>query len=148
MTILPHLALTSLRDAVRGEVLLPGDPGFDQAHRPWNLAIPQSVLAVVEAADAADVAALVRFAAARGLSVATQPSGHGATGRADGAILLRTFPAPGRRPAGDVDAAAASAEAGARPARDRARECRDRGVIREPPTKTLRRWMISRRRPT
>lgn len=88
MTILPHPALTSLRDAVRGEVLLPGDPGFDQAHRPWNLAIPQSVLAVVEAADAADVAALVRFAAARGLSVATQPSGHGATGRADRSILL------------------------------------------------------------
>ncbi|HEX7352034.1 FAD-binding oxidoreductase [Brachybacterium sp.] len=90
MTILPHPDLSSLRDAVRGDVQLPGDPGFDQAHRPWNLAIPQSVLAVVEAADAADVAALVRFAAAHGLPVAAQPSGHGATGRADGAVLLRT----------------------------------------------------------
>ena len=46
--------------------------------------------AVVEAADAEDVADLVAFARDNGLEVATQPSGHGATGRATGAILLRT----------------------------------------------------------
>ncbi|MBG0815913.1 FAD-binding oxidoreductase [Planomonospora sp. ID82291] len=82
--------LRDLRTHVRGRVLLPGDDGFDQARRPWNLAVEQSVPAVVEAADAADVAALVRFARARGLTVSAQPNGHGATPALNGAILLRT----------------------------------------------------------
>lgn len=90
MTIIAHPDLTHLADAVRGRVWLPSDPGFDQAHRPWNRAVQQPVCAVVEAVDADDVARLVRFAGSRGLSVATQPTGHGATGRAADAILLRT----------------------------------------------------------
>ena len=83
-------SLADLRRAVRGEVLLPGDDGFDAARRPWNLAVDQPAAAVVTAADAADVAALVRFAARAGLDVAPQPNGHGATGRTEGAVLLRT----------------------------------------------------------
>lgn len=79
-----------LRRALDGQVWLPGDAEFDQARRPWNLAIDQSVVAVAEARDADDVAALVRFAAKAGLGIATQPNGHGATGRTEGAILLRT----------------------------------------------------------
>lgn len=93
-----------LRRAVRGPVLLPGDPGFDDARRPWNLAVDQPAAAVVEAADAADVSALVRYASATGMTISTQPSGHGATGRTEGSILLRTgrlddiqVDAPGRR---------------------------------------------------
>ncbi len=83
-------SLSALRDAVRGEVLLPGDEGFDTAHRPWNLAIEQDVRAVVTAADAADVAALVRYANEAGARIAVQPTGHGASGTAAGTILLRT----------------------------------------------------------
>ncbi|MEV0387023.1 FAD-binding oxidoreductase [Nonomuraea sp. NPDC050643] len=79
-----------LRSVLRGRVLTAGEEGFDRARRPWNLAIEQPVQAVVEAADADDVAALVRYAHLAGLTVATQPSGHGATGDTDGVILLRT----------------------------------------------------------
>ncbi|MEU4789881.1 FAD-dependent oxidoreductase [Micromonospora tulbaghiae] len=86
ITNAPH----PLRSAVRGRVLLPGDAGFDVAGRAWNLAVEQSPAAVVEAADANDVVALVRYARSAGLSIAVQPNGHGATGRADGAIVLRT----------------------------------------------------------
>ncbi|RKN22296.1 FAD-binding oxidoreductase [Micromonospora musae] len=82
----PHLP----RSVVRGRVLLPGDTDFDAASRPWNLAVEQSVAAVVEAADADDVVALVRYARSAGLAIAVQPNGHGATGRAEGTILLRT----------------------------------------------------------
>ncbi|MGP4112249.1 FAD-binding oxidoreductase [Streptomyces sp. 4N509B] len=82
--------LDDLRAAVRGQVWLPGDPDFDGARQPWNLAVVQPVAAVVEAADADDVAALVRYARAAGVGVATQPNGHGASGRTEGAILLRT----------------------------------------------------------
>lgn len=79
-----------LRNTVKGRVLAPGDDGFDEARRAWNLAVDQPVRAVVAATDADDVAALVRWAAANGVAVTAQPSGHGATGDTDGAILLRT----------------------------------------------------------
>jgi hypothetical protein len=83
-------ALNALRSVIRGQVWLPGEAGFDAARRPWNLAIEQPVTAVVEAADADDVAALVRHARTAGLAIATQPNGHGATGHTDGTVLLRT----------------------------------------------------------
>jgi hypothetical protein len=83
-------ALKALESVVHGHVWLPGDTGFDAARRPWNLAIEQPVAAVVEAAGVDDIAALVRHARSAGLAIATQPNGHGATGRTDGAVLLRT----------------------------------------------------------
>lgn len=102
-------SLTSLRDAVRGEVLLPGDEGFDDARKPWNLAVAQDVRAVVTAADADDVAALVRYANRAGLPIAVQPTGHGASGTAAGTILLRT----GRLDELAVDPGARTARIGA-----------------------------------
>lgn len=82
--------MEDLRTAVRGRVWLPGEAGFDAARGAWNRAVEQPVAAVVEAADTSDVAALVRHARAAGLGVATQPNGHGASGRTDGTVLLRT----------------------------------------------------------
>ena len=82
--------MKALNSVVRGQVWSPGDADFDAARRPWNLAVDQPVTAVVEAADADDVAELIRHARATGLTVATQPNGHGATGRTEGTVLLRT----------------------------------------------------------
>ncbi|MFF0770256.1 FAD-binding oxidoreductase [Nonomuraea wenchangensis] len=76
--------------ALRGLTLSAGDDGFEQAALPWNRAVPQRVSVVVEAEGAADVAAVVRQAAASGLRVTTQPSGHGATSGLAGEILIRT----------------------------------------------------------
>ncbi|GAA1616167.1 FAD-binding oxidoreductase [Nonomuraea maheshkhaliensis] len=75
---------------IRGKVLVAGAEGFEQARRPWNRAVEQPVRAVVEAADAEDVATLIRYARLAGLTVTTQPSGHGASGNAADLILLRT----------------------------------------------------------
>lgn len=90
MTVLPTTILDELRAAVQGRTWIPGGRNFDEAHRPWNRAIDQEVLAVVEAADVDDIIGLVKFARRSDQSIAIQPSGHGATGRASGAILLRT----------------------------------------------------------
>ncbi|NKY97809.1 FAD-binding oxidoreductase [Nocardiopsis alborubida] len=79
-----------LRSLLRGRVLTDGEEGFDLARRPWSLSVDQPVAAVVEAADADDVAALVRHAHREGLAVAAQPTGHGASGDVKGAVLLRT----------------------------------------------------------
>ncbi|GAA0948486.1 FAD-binding oxidoreductase [Actinocorallia libanotica] len=101
--------MKALRSVVRGRVWLPGDAGFDEARRAWNLAVEQPVAAVVEAADADDVAALVRHARTAGLRIATQPNGHGGTGRTDGTVLLRTT----RLDALDIDPGARRARIGA-----------------------------------
>lgn len=85
--------LSDLRSVLRGAVTTPGDAGWDDARQAWNLAVDQHPALVVEAADADDVSATVRFARETGLRVAVQGTGHGAAPRggdlAD-AILLRT----------------------------------------------------------
>ncbi|GAB4583070.1 FAD-binding oxidoreductase [Nocardia sp. IFM 10818] len=84
------MGIEELRSVVRGGVLAPGDAGFEQAAQPWNVAVTQSVSAVVAVADAQDVAGVVEFAGRIGRQVVTQPTGHGATGDIDDAILVRT----------------------------------------------------------
>ncbi|KAB8188950.1 FAD-binding protein [Nonomuraea phyllanthi] len=84
------MTINDLRGVLKGRVLLPEDDGFEQAATAWNLTIKQPVAAVAEAADADDVAALVRYARRAGMTVAAQPSGHGASGDVEGLILLRT----------------------------------------------------------
>ncbi|MFI0484941.1 FAD-binding oxidoreductase [Actinomadura sp. 9N215] len=81
---------SDLRGAVKGRVLERGDDGFDAARKPWNLAVEQPVAAVVQAEDAEDVAALVRYARRSGLTVTAQANGHDASGDVEGVILLRT----------------------------------------------------------
>ncbi|GAA2121324.1 FAD-binding oxidoreductase [Actinomadura napierensis] len=84
------MASAELRKVIRGRVLGPGDDGFDDARRAWNLTVDQPVAAVVEAEDAEDVAALVRYARRAGLAVTAQAGGHDASGDVEDAILLRT----------------------------------------------------------
>lgn len=83
---------TPLRTAITGEVIARDQPGWDAARRAWNLSADQRPPLVVRAAGAEDIAATVRFAAANGLRVAPQSTGHGAASMGDlgGTILLRT----------------------------------------------------------
>jgi hypothetical protein len=85
-------ALAELAALLPGQVLTPGDPGWDAASRPWTLAVDQQPRAVVTVVDEEDVVATVRCAARHGLTVSAQPVGHGATTALDDVILLRTRP--------------------------------------------------------
>jgi hypothetical protein len=78
--------------AIAGRVATPTDPDWDQARLAWNLAADQRPEAVAFAENADDVEATVRFAAANGLKVAAQGTGHGAAPLAplEGTILLKT----------------------------------------------------------
>lgn len=84
------MTFEDLRAVLPGRVLLPGDEGFAAAARPWLLTVDQPVSAVVLADNAEDVAAVVNYARRAGVPVLAQPTGHGAAGGADDAILLRT----------------------------------------------------------
>src|SRR4051812_46936405 len=65
-----------LRALCGGAVSLPGDPGYDAPRHPWNAAAAQRPAAVASPANAEEAAAVVRAAAAAGLRVAPQSTGH------------------------------------------------------------------------
>jgi FAD/FMN-containing dehydrogenase len=81
-----------LRSLCGGAVHLPGDAGYDAARTPWNVAVDQRPAAVAYPASAAEVGDVVRAAAAAGLRVAVQGTGHnaGPLGDLSGSVLLRT----------------------------------------------------------
>ena len=89
--------IDDLARAVAGTVLSPGDPRLADEVAPFNLAHTPRPAVVVGATSAADVAAAVRWAADRGLTVAVQATGHGLTDSLDGAVLITTAPARHRR---------------------------------------------------
>ncbi|MPV89170.1 FAD-binding protein [Georgenia ruanii] len=85
---------TDLRAPGAGAVHLPGDPGYDTARQPWSIGHDQRPAAVAAPTTAAEVAAVVRRAAAAGLRVAPQGTGHNAGPLAaqdlSDVVLLRT----------------------------------------------------------
>jgi FAD binding domain len=88
----PHRA-DILRGLCGGAVHLPGDRDYDEARTPWNLRVDARPAAVAYPAFPDEVADVVRAAAATGLKVAPQGTGHGApplAGRLADAVLLRT----------------------------------------------------------
>ena len=105
----PISAAGSLRDLCGGRVHLPGDPGYDGARLAWNLAVDQRPAAVALPRSVDEVAEVVRAAAAAGLRVAPQSTGHAAAPlgaqRLDDVVLLRLSELTGV----GVDAAAATA---------------------------------------
>src|SRR5262252_3531701 len=72
--------------------LTPGDPGWDDARRAWNLAVDQHPTAVAIPRTAHDVVAAVAFAREHGLRVAAQGTGHHAAplGPLAGTVLIKT----------------------------------------------------------
>ncbi len=84
--------IESLRSLCAGAVHLPGDPGYDEARMPWNVAVDQRPAAVVYPANADEVAEVVLAAAKLGLRVAPQATGHnaGPLGPLDRTVVLRT----------------------------------------------------------
>ena len=95
MTIeLTQSPAAALRGLIGGRVHLPGDPGYDAARLPWNVAVDQRPAAVAFPRTAAEVSTVVRIAAENGLRVAPQSTGHNAGPLAarglDDVVIVRT----------------------------------------------------------
>ncbi|HEY2203692.1 MAG TPA: FAD-binding oxidoreductase [Pseudonocardia sp.] len=69
-----------LAAALRGELIRPGDPGYDEARAVYNAMIHKFPSAVARCRDTADVIAAVAFAGAHGLEIAVRGGGHHAAG--------------------------------------------------------------------
>ncbi|HEU5037987.1 MAG TPA: FAD-binding oxidoreductase [Nocardioides sp.] len=82
--------LDTLREAIRGSVTGPDDPGYDEARAVRNGMIDRRPAAVVRPANAGDVMTAVRFAADSSLSVAVRGGAHSVPGfgTADDAVVV------------------------------------------------------------
>ncbi|WP_455372323.1 FAD-binding oxidoreductase [Limibacillus halophilus] len=75
-------AVESLRAQIKGEALLPGDPGYDEARAVWNAMIDRRPAAILRCDGVADVIAAVKFAKSEGLPVSIRGGGHNVAGHA------------------------------------------------------------------
>jgi FAD/FMN-containing dehydrogenase len=89
--------VTALRERLRGELLRPGDAGYEQARALWNGAIDRRPGLIARCQGTADVAAAVRYARGSGLPVAVRGGGHNVAGTAscDGGLVLDLSPMKG-----------------------------------------------------
>jgi FAD/FMN-containing dehydrogenase len=78
---LARTAVQELRDSMRGALLLPGQPGYDEARRVLNASIDRHPALVVQPSGTADVRTAVAFAQQHKLLLAVKCGGHSYAGK-------------------------------------------------------------------
>lgn len=82
--------VAAFADGLRGDLILPGDAGYDDARRVWNAMIDRQPAMIARCAGVADVIASVDFARDHGLPVAVRGGGHNVAGNGccdDGLVI-------------------------------------------------------------
>ncbi|WP_191060541.1 FAD-binding oxidoreductase [Geminicoccus harenae] len=79
---LSHDSIETFRNGFHGQVILPGDAGYDAARRIWNAQIDRRPSLIVRCAGVADIVAAVNFARAENVLLAVRSGGHNVAGRA------------------------------------------------------------------
>ena len=69
-----------LATALRGELIMPGDPGYDEARAVYNAMIDKRPAAIARCRDVADVITCVRFGREHDIAIAVRGGGHNAAG--------------------------------------------------------------------
>jgi FAD/FMN-containing dehydrogenase len=72
--------ISGLREAMRGQVLVPGETGYDEARRVWNGTVDRRPALIARCLDVADVQRALGFAVEHGLPVAVRGGGHSVAG--------------------------------------------------------------------
>jgi len=80
-TVIEQAAVKELRAALRGGLLLAGDPGYEQARRVLNESIDRHPALVVQPVGVADIRTAVTFARERNLLLAVKCGGHSPGGK-------------------------------------------------------------------
>jgi FAD/FMN-containing dehydrogenase len=75
---------------IRGELILPDSPNYDEARAVWNAMIDKHPAAIVRCAGVTDVVAAVNFARDEGMTLAVRGGGHNIAGNAicDGGLVV------------------------------------------------------------
>ena len=87
-------AVEALRERLRGQLLSPGDAGYDAARQVWNAMIDRHPALIARCAGAADVMAAVDFAREHELPVSVRGGGHNVAGKAvcDDGLMIDLAP--------------------------------------------------------
>lgn len=87
---LDSFAIAPFRESFRGEIVLPGDRGYDAARVVWNGIIDRYPAIVTRCTGVADALAAIRFAREQDLLVAVRAGGHSVGGfsTCDGGIVI------------------------------------------------------------
>ena len=83
-------AVNELRAVLRGEVITPGDSGFDEARTIWNGDIDRRPAVIARCTSVNDVKAALAFGREQRLRIAVKSGGHSFPGHsvADGALMI------------------------------------------------------------
>jgi FAD/FMN-containing dehydrogenase len=90
MTDMESGVIDDFKTKLRGTLLQPNDPGYDEARQIWNAMIDRQPALLVRCAGAADVRAAVAFARDHDLPLAVRGGGHNIAGNAlcdDGLVI-------------------------------------------------------------
>ena len=111
-TTVNNADIESLRRAVRGEVIVAGQAGYEEARRVWNGNVDRRPAVIVRCLGAADVQQAVNFARSLGVLLSVRGGGHSAPGYGtnDGGLVIDLSRMKGIRV--DPDARTARAEGG------------------------------------
>lgn len=96
---LPGSAIEAFAAGLRGEVLLAGSQGYDQARRVWNAVFDKKPAIIARCTGAADVQKAVNFAREHQLLTAVRAGGHSYSGKSscDGGLMIDLQPMQGVR---------------------------------------------------
>ncbi len=87
---LREATVDELKTSLRGDLLQPGDPGYDEARKVWNAMIDRRPALIARCAGAADAIKALAFAREHGITVAVRGGGHNIAGNAvcdDGLVI-------------------------------------------------------------
>jgi FAD/FMN-containing dehydrogenase len=82
MTTQTSKAREELKDTIKGSVLVPDDPGYEEARQIWNAMIDRRPALIVQCVQADDVPPVIRFARKNGLELSIRGAGHNIAGNA------------------------------------------------------------------
>jgi len=79
-----------LRGTIKGSVLVPADPGYEEARQIWNAMINRRPAVIVQCVQAEDVPLVIRFARKNGLELSIRGAGHNIAGNAvcDNGVMI------------------------------------------------------------
>ena len=72
----------NLRRKVKGQIVLPSDPSYDEVREIWNAMIERRPALIVRCAEADDVPHAILFARENGLEISVRGGGHNIAGNA------------------------------------------------------------------
>jgi len=90
MKIHSNEKIETLKNKVKGQIVLPNDPNYDEVREIWNAMIDRRPVVIVQCAEADDVLHALSYARENGLEISIRGAGHNIAGSAlcDNGVLI------------------------------------------------------------